>query len=185
MAGMSFRLSHPQFASYPALSYHQVKDLEDEEPRILLFVGTSPLICRSGFVSQINILRIQPKLSNRQHESCFPLFCVQKGKEFLRDQKRKFYFEGMGGWVKSESLRLSILTLSPQTTETGVYVSPVYDSGTRAESGSDYEDELFGYQGEGVGGGGPAFEDAGLPSYQAGGVQDGGLLVTTHTGQVG
>ena len=88
----------------------------------------------------------------------------------------------MGGWVKSESLRLSILTLSPQTTETGVYV-PVYDSGTRAESGSDYEDELFGYQGEG--GGGPAFEDAGLPSYQAGGVQDGGLLVTTHTGQVG
>ena len=37
---------------------------------------------------------------------------------------------------------------------------------------SEYEDELFGYQGEG-GGGGPGEEE-----------EAGGLLVTTHTGQV-
>ena len=37
---------------------------------------------------------------------------------------------------------------------------------------SEYEDELFGYQGEG-GGGGPGQEE-----------EAGGLLITTHTGQV-
>ena len=46
-----------------------------------------------------------------------------------------------------------------------------------------YEDELFGYQGEG-GGGGPEDE---LFSYQGEPGEEeeaGGLLITTHTGQV-
>ena len=51
----------------------------------------------------------------------------------------------------------------------------VYYSGARGDSESDYyEDELFGYQVEG-GGGGPGDDQE----------ADGGLLVTTHTGQVG
>ena len=54
----------------------------------------------------------------------------------------------------------------------------------RGDNKSDYyEDELFGYQGEG-GGGGPEDE---LFSYQGEPGEEeeaGGLLITTHTGQV-
>ena len=55
-------------------------------------------------------------------------------------------------------------------------------TGARGDNESDYyEDELFGYQGEG-GGGGPEDE---LFSYQGGnGEEEAGLLITTHTGQV-
>ena len=59
-----------------------------------------------------------------------------------------------------------------------------YRSGVRGDNKSDYyEDELFGYQGEG-GGGGPEDE---LFSYQGEPGEEeeaGGLLITTHTGQV-